>query len=706
MAAESYSFETTCVDVVRMVVTRDGVPVSLEPKAMDVLLYLLANRDRLVTKDELLDAVWKDTFVTPNTLTRSVALLRKALGDDAQEPRIIGTVAKRGYRFIAPVTEAASGFGTVPPTATAAAQTAAATGGRMWPVRATVGAVTGLLAIVVAAVWFINRPAPAPAPAAAGEIAVTRFTTRLGVDSFPSISPDGRSVVYVSDRTGSLELYQTGLTVGAPDVALTSNGGRNTQPEWSPDGKWVAFRSERFGGIWVVPSAGGPPQQIVDAGSDPSWSPDSERLAFVSDVVSSATPSALWTVRRDGGDRQAVPLSISIVGVVIQPAWSHNGRFIAFAVNQGRTLRDVWVTSTDGRVVRKVATGLTGQDIRWAPDDDGLFWGGVNEQRLSRLMHLRMNPETGEAIGTPEGRLPIDAGRMEGLSLARDGRALFGIVQSDANLWQIDLRGNDVGEATRLTADTVRTTYPRISRDGRIAFVQFVDGREVTAWIMAADGTDRVPLMSSGAIQAPHWSRDASRMFALLDGRAVWVDLATRRTTPIEVQFDSTGSAQLVPDESGLLNHRAGAGGVINVWLSPFGGGPPRQMTFDPEGASYGAYAPDGRWIGVQLTRGSDTWLGVMPAEPGAAIVPLVKERGQSWLYSWSPDSERLAFAGERDGVWNIYDVERATGTVRQLTHWTDLEGYVRYPAWAPDGSRIVFERATRSASIWSAKLW
>lgn len=372
MAAESYSFETTCVDVARMVVTRDGVPVSLEPKAMDVLLYLLANRDRLVTKDELLDVVWKDTFVTPNTLTRSVALLRKALGDDAQEPRIIGTVAKRGYRFIAPVTESASGPEAAPSDIHAAKADA---GGRTMPVVAWLGIAAVLLATGVAAVWFFNRPSPAsPAPSPTGEIAVTRFTTRQGIDFLPSISPDGRSVVYVSDRTGSMELYQTGLTVGAPDVALTSNGGRNTHPEWSPDGKWVAFRSERFGGIWVVPSAGGPPQQIVDAGSDPSWSPDSERLVFVSDVVSSTTPSALWTVRRDGADRRVITLSTPLTGVVSQPAWSHNGRFIAFALNQGSALRDVWVTSPDGAVVHRVAAGLTGQDIRWSPDDDALFW--------------------------------------------------------------------------------------------------------------------------------------------------------------------------------------------------------------------------------------------------------------------------------------------------------------------------------------------
>ena len=57
-----------------------------------------------MTKEELLDTVWGDTFVTPNVLTRAIAQLRRALGDDAREARYIGTVARRGYRFIAALT--------------------------------------------------------------------------------------------------------------------------------------------------------------------------------------------------------------------------------------------------------------------------------------------------------------------------------------------------------------------------------------------------------------------------------------------------------------------------------------------------------------------------------------------------------------------------------------------------------------------------
>ena len=86
--------------------------VVLPPKAFDVLHYLVTHPDRLVTKDELLDAVWPETAVTDAVVRNAIGVLRKVLGDTAQTPRYIATVPRRGYRFLAPAaehTEAAPG---------------------------------------------------------------------------------------------------------------------------------------------------------------------------------------------------------------------------------------------------------------------------------------------------------------------------------------------------------------------------------------------------------------------------------------------------------------------------------------------------------------------------------------------------------------------------------------------------------------------
>jgi adenylate cyclase len=84
-------------------VLRDGQPLSLTPKLVDVLLYLVSRPSVLVTKDELLSAIWPDVNVTENALTQAISDLRQSLGDDPSAPRYIQTVARRGYRFIAAV---------------------------------------------------------------------------------------------------------------------------------------------------------------------------------------------------------------------------------------------------------------------------------------------------------------------------------------------------------------------------------------------------------------------------------------------------------------------------------------------------------------------------------------------------------------------------------------------------------------------------
>ena len=82
---------------------RDGVAVALAPKALDTLLALIERRDRVLTKDELLELIWGDTVVEEGGLTRNISVLRKALGETPDDHRFIVTVPGRGYRFVAEV---------------------------------------------------------------------------------------------------------------------------------------------------------------------------------------------------------------------------------------------------------------------------------------------------------------------------------------------------------------------------------------------------------------------------------------------------------------------------------------------------------------------------------------------------------------------------------------------------------------------------
>lgn len=104
MTATGYQFGGFRFDPVTYRVARGADPLELTPKLLDLLLYFLERPATLITKEELLDALWPDANVTENALAQAVSELRQGLGDDAAAPQFIRTVARRGYRFIAPVT--------------------------------------------------------------------------------------------------------------------------------------------------------------------------------------------------------------------------------------------------------------------------------------------------------------------------------------------------------------------------------------------------------------------------------------------------------------------------------------------------------------------------------------------------------------------------------------------------------------------------
>jgi len=98
-----YRFGQFVLDPGRRTLSRDDSPISLTPRAFDVLLFLVQNPNRLVTKEELLQAVWGDTFVEEGNLTQYISHLRRGLGDNPEDPRLIVTIARKGYQFTAEV---------------------------------------------------------------------------------------------------------------------------------------------------------------------------------------------------------------------------------------------------------------------------------------------------------------------------------------------------------------------------------------------------------------------------------------------------------------------------------------------------------------------------------------------------------------------------------------------------------------------------
>jgi DNA-binding winged helix-turn-helix (wHTH) protein/tetratricopeptide (TPR) repeat protein len=116
----TYKFGPYTLDPAAYRLLRDAEVIQLSPKIIDLLLYLVARQPALVSKEDLFKALWPDVAVTDNALTQAVSELRQALGDDSSKPVYVQTVARRGYRFIAPVTTTAPAGASAPTTAAAA----------------------------------------------------------------------------------------------------------------------------------------------------------------------------------------------------------------------------------------------------------------------------------------------------------------------------------------------------------------------------------------------------------------------------------------------------------------------------------------------------------------------------------------------------------------------------------------------------------
>ena len=136
------------------------------------------------------------------------------------------------------------------------------------------------------------------------------------------------------------------------------------------------------------------------------------------------------------------------------------------------------------------------------------------------------------------------------------------------------------------------------------------------------------------------------------------------------------------------------------TWVAPLDGGPPRRVTAPEVSATYPCWSRDGRTLAVEVLRPPDMVLATVPASGGPLTV-LVGEKGLSWPYDFSPDGERISFVGERGGVWNVYWVSRKDGAIRRLTENALRRTFLRYPAWSPQGDRIVYEQAESTGNIW-----
>lgn len=565
-----------------------------------------------------------------------------------------------------------------------------------------------------------NRTSPVPPPQITQQtesLRPSQITTWVGFDSYPSLSPDGNSIAYSSDRNGKFEIYIKQLTAGGREVQLTADESENFQPAWSPDGKLIAFTSKRRGGIWIVPSLGGNARQLTEGGSYPSWSPDGSMIAYQSTgigddlgaIASGALlPATIWVIPSLGGEARRITEVGNPEGGHGSPSWSPDGKRIVFA-SYDPEKTEVWMVTLGGQP-RKLIRGF---DPIFAPDGKHVYFASFGQSLNFGLSKIAVS-DTGDPLGDPVQLVPAVTGRFKHPSISADGKKIvYGTVAVNSNIWSVPLSpktGDVAGPPVALTRDTsYRNSSPMVSPDGaRIAYHVIRVGTHSDVYTMDIDGTNATQLTTNpDRDERPSWYPDGDQL-AFLSRRegkdSIWsLSLKSGRERKLFALDQDITFARISPDAKHFV-FNSKKGGTTNLWIIPASGGEPKQLTFDKEAMGFGCWSPDSNFIAFEMKRGDDNYLAIIPSS-GGDPVQLSSIKGQAWASSFSPDGDKIGFAGFRNGVWNIWSFSRSTKEEKPLTQYKKLNAFVRYPSWSPHGDQIVYEYAETTGNIWMIEL-
>jgi DNA-binding winged helix-turn-helix (wHTH) protein/Tol biopolymer transport system component len=680
-----FRFEDVEVREREFCLIKAGKALAVEPKAFRVLLFLLRNPGKVVTKEELLNAVWSDAAVTENSLTRSILKLRRVLEDDAHEPRYIETVATVGYRFVCKVdayedvpsnpethplrssTFAGKSSGApaslyVLQAAHAPALASAAPQPVPIPAAAAVPAprafrwpwllAGALLAVGLACfVWYLRRPLPS-----------------LRISQYTQITHDSRQKALIG--TDGARLFSNNYSAEAEFPAEVSIAGGETVPvpmalpdPWmydvSPDGTALLVTSfdKGLGSLWSIGSAGNPRRHLADGDKgdigSAAWSPDGRSVAY------STSNGDLHVMRSDGTGAQVlgtVPYRTDNA-MFEQISWSPDGKTIRFDRNNR-----IFEVSLDKPGVRPFLPGRRPSSWqccgRWTPDgrfflflvwDNPLkayplvppfqIWALDERHGLFRRASAKPFQLTS---GPTHWARPVPA---------KDGKTIFARgINLNGELVRLDAQSHQFQPYLGgISAEGV--TFSSVGK-----FVAYVTYPEGILWRADRDGSNRIQLTDPPLYPVlPRWSPDGSQiLFAAADsaGDSHSYILSSQGGTPQPILPESKG-------EQGDPNWSADG----------------RRIVFDS-------------WEGEGENRKHVTRI-LDVASRQVTTLP-----GDNWSARWSPTGRFLAGLSQNTSELMLFDFETDRWSVL-------LKERADFPTWSHDGQFIYFLRMSGNSGVY-----
>ncbi|HEU4391228.1 MAG TPA: hypothetical protein VFV34_25745, partial [Blastocatellia bacterium] len=496
----------------------------------------------------------------------------------------------------------------------------------------------------------VDRKSKTPVVASARQI-----TGAAGEELFPSLAPDGKSVVYVKKDDGNLDIFQQRVGGGNPRNLTDDSPSDDTQPAYSPDGEHIAFRSERDGGgIFVMGASGESARRLTEFGFNPSWSHDGTQIVFATqgaqDPIARGSPqSELWVVDVTSNGRRRISEADAV-----QPAWSPNGYRVAYWNRHSGGQRDVWtISATGGDPVQVTDDESDDWNPVWSPDGAYLYFVSARGGNMN-VWRVRIKEETGKVLSNPE-PVTLPSSSTQHICLSRDGQKMAyvqTIVRRNIQRVAFDpVREKTLGQAVWVTQGTKSVTSPTLSPNDELFAHDSIGDLHFDIFVMKKDGTGERNLTQDAFKDIdPRWSPDGLR---------------------IAFHSDRSGNYQIwtiKPDGSGLT-----------------------QITFAPDGVIYPVWSPDGKrlaYSGKEYTSSHIIDLTRAWNEQTPQLLATMDEPDRAFVATmWSRDGKKLVGPCFEDGGRTsrgifVYWIE--TGKLEKITD------FGRTASWMNDDRRII----------------
>ncbi len=537
---------------------KSGTRIRIQSQPFKVLTLLLDNAGEVVTREKLQQELWgTDTIVDfDHSLGTAINKIREALGDSADNPRFVETLAKRGYRFIAPTsfgtngheastasrvlfqaaspspgatadaTSTAPELGTDQVAANAADDTMVLVAPRASQPRSPIkipsvsstrmrlwAAALGALALIAPAIYIsgLLRDQAFPTPAKVSQIT---FSGRISpgepqLESLPATATDGSRIYFAEIEGGKTVLSQASIGDGETSaLGVPSEIEAPSLGDISPDGSKLLVRShlapEAEQALWIVPTHGGTARRIANVvAHDASWMPDGRRIIY-------AVGNDLFVTREDGTENTKFA---SLEGRAFWLRWSPDGKRLRFTLlNSLNHTTSLWESSVDGRNARPLlpaGNAATDECCGSWTEDGRYFVFQSAENGVSNIWALKETSflpwaKNATLLQITNGPLSYQAPIP-----ARTGHQIFFIgMDARFQLLRFDPNSSHFALNEKGWGLAGRTEY---SRDGKwVAWIKPSDG---SLWRSRADGSERLQLTAPPLqVFMMHWSPDNQQL--------------------------------------------------------------------------------------------------------------------------------------------------------------------------------------------------